>query len=147
MARAAVAPANFLDWRERSHAFDAMASAEPFGFYYQGKSGAEYIQSWNVSEDYFPIFGTPAFIGRAFQHADYEKGAPRTQEIGVRIAAGARGIDVIGMVMVRGLALACAGIVGGVLASAALTQLLRQMLWSVAARRAELCGGGRSEAG
>jgi putative ABC transport system permease protein len=55
----------------------------------------------------------------------------RTQEIGVRIALGARGIDVIGMVMIRGLGLACAGIVVGILASAALTQLLRQMLWSV----------------
>jgi putative ABC transport system permease protein len=77
VTRGAVAPANFLDWRERSHAFDAMAVAEPFGFYYQGKSGTESIQSWNVSEDYFPVFGTPAFIGRAFQHADYEQGAPR----------------------------------------------------------------------
>jgi putative ABC transport system permease protein len=34
-------------------------------------------------------------------------------------------------VMMRGLALACAGVAGGILASAALTQLLRQMLWSV----------------
>jgi putative ABC transport system permease protein len=57
--------------------------------------------------------------------------AERTQEIGVRIALGARPIDVIGMVMSRGLGLACAGIVGGVLASAAMTQFLRQMLWSV----------------
>ena len=77
VTRGAVAPANFLDWRERSHSFDAMAVAEPFGFYYQGKSGTENIQSWNVSEDYFPVFGTPAFIGRAFQHADYETGAAR----------------------------------------------------------------------
>jgi predicted permease len=77
VTRGAVAPANFLDWRERSHAFDAMASAEPFGFYYEGRSGTEVMSSWNVSEDYFPLFGTPAFIGRAFQHADYDKGAAR----------------------------------------------------------------------
>jgi putative ABC transport system permease protein len=56
----------------------------------------------------------------------------RTQEIGIRIAMGARRRDVLGLVVGRGFTLAAAGIVVGVAASLALTRLLASFLYGVA---------------
>lgn len=57
--------------------------------------------------------------------------AERWRELGVRIALGAQGRDIIGMVMRQGLASAGSSIAIGVAGSAALTTLLRGMLFGV----------------
>ncbi|MBL0157348.1 MAG: ABC transporter permease [Bryobacterales bacterium] len=57
----------------------------------------------------------------------------RTQEIGIRMAMGARPGDVLGMVVRTGMVLTGAGLVAGLLASLAATRLVAGMLMNVSA--------------
>lgn len=57
--------------------------------------------------------------------------AQRTREIGIRIAIGARQVDVLRMVMRRGIALTSAGSFIGVAASLVLTQFVKSQLFGV----------------
>ncbi len=59
--------------------------------------------------------------------------AQRTQEIGVRIALGARAPDVIGLVLGEGMALAAGGIALGVAAALGVTRLMAYMLFEIGA--------------
>ena len=55
----------------------------------------------------------------------------RTQEIGIRVALGARAADVIRLVLKGGLALALAGIAAGLITAFAVTRLLESVLFGV----------------
>jgi putative ABC transport system permease protein len=57
----------------------------------------------------------------------------RTHEIGLRMALGARGSDVMKMVVRRGMALAAVGVAIGLIASYALTRLMKTLLFGVSA--------------
>jgi putative ABC transport system permease protein len=57
----------------------------------------------------------------------------RTQEIGIRIALGARRADVLGMVLRQGMQMAGLGIVIGIAGAFALTRLLSALLYGVKA--------------
>ena len=57
--------------------------------------------------------------------------AQRTREIGLRMALGAQGGDVVRMVVRRGLALAAIGLAVGVAAALAVTRFLSSLLFSV----------------
>src|SRR5262249_12719717 len=59
--------------------------------------------------------------------------ANRTHEIGVRVALGAQSRDVLRLILRQGLALTLAGAGLGLLASLALTQLMRKLLFGVSA--------------
>jgi putative ABC transport system permease protein len=62
--------------------------------------------------------------------------AQRTQEIGVRMALGARISDVLIMVLREGLAVTAAGVAVGVIAALGLVQLLNKLLFGIAAHDA-----------
>ncbi|HUF27705.1 MAG TPA: ABC transporter permease, partial [Gemmatimonadaceae bacterium] len=57
--------------------------------------------------------------------------ARRTREIGIRIALGARGFDVVRMIMREGMALAVAGILVGVAGAWALRRVIESLLYEV----------------
>jgi putative ABC transport system permease protein len=59
--------------------------------------------------------------------------AQRTQEIGIRVAVGARPIDVLGMVVRQGMTLVALGLLAGVAGALVLTRLLSALLYGVAA--------------
>jgi ABC-type antimicrobial peptide transport system permease subunit len=57
--------------------------------------------------------------------------APRTQEIGVRLALGARQADVLGMVVRQGAVLAGIGLVIGLAGALTLSRLVSSLLFRV----------------
>ncbi len=57
--------------------------------------------------------------------------AQRTQEIGIRMALGARPASVLGLVLKQGMLMAALGVGIGVLASVALTRLLSSLIYGV----------------
>lgn len=57
----------------------------------------------------------------------------RTQEIGVRVALGARPVDVARLVLTRAFAIGAAGAVAGLIAAIATMRLLRSLLFGVSA--------------
>jgi len=59
--------------------------------------------------------------------------ARRTQEIGIRMALGAQGPDVLSMVIGMGLRLVAIGVVVGLIVSLALGRILATQLWGVSA--------------
>ncbi|HEX5732214.1 MAG TPA: ABC transporter permease [Blastocatellia bacterium] len=77
-----VAPANFLDWRERNQVFDQMAAVFPYGFDYTGGAEPESIRGWLVSEGFFEIFGVRALYGRTFDPEEFKPGGSRVVVIG-----------------------------------------------------------------
>jgi putative ABC transport system permease protein len=57
--------------------------------------------------------------------------AQRAREIGIRLALGAARRDVIAVVMRQGLTMVAIGMAGGLAASAAITRVLRSLLFGV----------------
>ncbi len=72
-----VAPANFLDWKERNRVFEQLAAADPFSFDYDGPEGPENMLAWLVSDGFFNVLGVNALHGRTFVPEEFREGNDR----------------------------------------------------------------------
>ena len=84
-ARDDVAPANFLDWRERTRAFEVMAAADPYSYDLQGVGEPEVLFAMRVTEGFFDVFGVQPLLGRTFRPDDHRTGAAPVAVLGYRL--------------------------------------------------------------
>ena len=77
-----VSPANFLAWRDATHAFDAMAAwiDTPASLTSAGQD-PQSVQVRYVSAEVFPILGVTPTLGRVYSKAEDAEGAPRVAVI------------------------------------------------------------------
>jgi len=69
-----VAPANFLDWRERLKSFEQVAAADPYAYDYTGGAEPEVFFAIRVSEGFLEALGTTPQLGRGFLAEEYRAG-------------------------------------------------------------------------
>lgn len=99
--RQEVAPANFLDWRERSRPFEPLSAMEPYGLDWLSPDGPVYLHTWLVYEGFFDVFRTPPLLGRTFRLEEHQPGRGDVVVLGYDLwrtrFAGAE--DVVGRVL------------------------------------------------
>lgn len=69
-----VAPANFLDWRERSSSLTQMAAAIPYSYDHTGGGEPEVFFAAQVTEGFFDAFGVRPLAGRLFRADEHLRG-------------------------------------------------------------------------
>ncbi len=69
-----VAPANFLDWQQQTHAFAAMAASSGFRYNLTGTGQPEQVWGDAISADWFTVLGVHPGLGRDFRHEEDSPG-------------------------------------------------------------------------
>jgi len=69
-----VAPANFLDWRERNRSFEQLAAAIPYSWDFTGGGEPEVLFGANVTEGFFDALGITPLLGRPFEAGEHVRG-------------------------------------------------------------------------
>ena len=72
-----VAPANFLDWRERSRSFSPMAAVIPYSYDYTGAGEPEVFFGAQVTEGFWDALGIRPMLGRTFVPEEHVRGGRR----------------------------------------------------------------------
>src|SRR5215208_6486595 len=72
-----VAPADFVDWRAQSRAFDGLAAYTGGGLTLEGGGLPEMVSGVRVSEDFFPLLGVAPALGRALSTEEFGAGGAR----------------------------------------------------------------------
>jgi putative ABC transport system permease protein len=72
-----VAPANFLDWRDRATSFTALAAAIPYSYDYTGGGEPEVFFGAQVTEGFWDALGIRPILGRTFMPEEHVRGARR----------------------------------------------------------------------
>jgi putative ABC transport system permease protein len=75
-------PANFLDWRARSHAFAGMSAMRSAALALSTTDRPEPVDGAMVSANFFQVLGVKPLLGRVFEQEDERPGAPRVAILG-----------------------------------------------------------------
>jgi len=70
-----ISVANYVDWREQSHSFEAMGAAEYWSPNLTGVDQPENIRGHKITCDLFPLLGAQPLLGRLFTEADDHAGS------------------------------------------------------------------------
>src|SRR5271157_3283686 len=79
---AAVAPANFRDWREQSHSLQELAAGHGWEVNLTGTGAAERVDGYLITPSFFPLLGMPAQLGRTLSAQDFEPGRTSVVVVG-----------------------------------------------------------------
>jgi putative ABC transport system permease protein len=80
-SRQDVAPANFLDWRERTTSFSHLAAVVPYSYDYTGSGEPEVFFGAQVTEGFLEAIGTTLLHGRPFLPEEHVRGGRRVAYI------------------------------------------------------------------
>lgn len=70
-----VAPADFLDWRDRARSFERVAAMDPWSMDFTGAGEPESLLGSRVTEGFFELLGANAVHGRTFLPQEYRPGS------------------------------------------------------------------------
>jgi predicted permease len=93
--RAQVAPANYLDWRERLTLFDDMAGYLEYytGLLVEGPGGSVRVQANEVTGNFFDVLGVRPLLGEALTDAETWSDGQRAVVLSERVWRGVYGAD------------------------------------------------------
>src|SRR5581483_7785432 len=82
--RNSVSAANFLDWRNQTHAFERMAARSQSSFNLSGEGRPEQVSGARVSAGFFELLGVKTALGRAFLPEEEQPGRSHVVLLGHR---------------------------------------------------------------
>ena len=74
--RTPLAVADLLDWRAQSSSYESIGAFQPANFNYTGGETPEQVRAINATTNLLSVLGLTVQIGRDFQSADEQAGAP-----------------------------------------------------------------------
>jgi putative ABC transport system permease protein len=79
--RLSLSPHEFIEYRDRNHSFSAIAAYVPGSRDLTGAGDAERIEAARVTDQFFPVLGTPALRGRTLVTEENEPGSEQVAVI------------------------------------------------------------------